>query len=209
MKKMQIGNKMYTVTSMNKYNECGEDLYNPRSTAIQRDNIVLPIKNISDDGPGIYYNGSSNMVCDVVKPSQEQSIYYDPVNIIDFSDAKTIKDVISKEELVRDIEKDILTTKENILDLKITDQDTPEMRGVKMAINKKQVDKKSYEDRFDQFQNDMRLLKGNKITLGKTIDICSKFDIGVKLTLYDISEDVANPMGESITIELTDRGNNK
>ena len=93
--------------------------------------------------------------------------------------------------------------KDNIFYLNITQEDTPEMRALKTAINNKQVDKKAYEDRFDQFQNDMRLLKGHSITLAKMIGICNGFDIACELTLRD-KDGAANPMGDPITLDLTE-----
>ena len=77
------------------------------------------------------------------------------------------------------------------------------MRALKQAINSKQVDKKQYEDRFEQYQNDMRLLKGSSITLGKLVSICTAFDIGVDLTLRD-KEDCPNPMNTEIVVDLTE-----
>ena len=77
------------------------------------------------------------------------------------------------------------------------------MRALKTAINEKHVDKAQYEDRFDQFQNDMRLLKGKSITLAKLISISSAFDIAVDLTLRD-KPDCPNPMHREITVDLTE-----
>ena len=96
-----------------------------------------------------------------------------------------------------------MATTDNIFYLKIGDDDTPEMKALKNAINAKQVDKKQYEDRFDQFQNDMRLLKGNSITLGKLISICGAFDISAELTLRD-KPDIPNPMNTEIVVDLTE-----
>ena len=72
-----------------------------------------------------------------------------------------------------------------------------------MNIQYKQVDIKQYENRFDQFQNDIRLLKGNSITLGKLISTCNNFDISAEITLRD-REGCANPMNSEIHINLTE-----
>ena len=109
--------------------------------------------------------------------------------------------------MLRDIQHDIITTSDNVLKLNVGEMDTPEMKALKNAINSKAIDKKQYEDRFDQFQNDMRLLKGSSITLGKLISICSAFDIDAELTLKD-KDDAPNPMGQEFTVELTCRGGN-
>ena len=76
------------------------------------------------------------------------------------------------------------------------------MRTLKTAINAKQVDKKIYESRFPQFQNDMRLLRGHSITLGKLISICAAFDIAVELILKD-KPNAPNPIGSEYVVDLT------
>ena len=112
--------------------------------------------------------------------------------------------MINKNNLVRNIEKDILTTKENIFQLVIGDNDTREMVAMKKAINSKQMDIKQYESRFDQYQNDLRLLKGESITLGKIISTCNNFDMSATLIIKDKNPDVPNPMGIEIKVDLTD-----
>lgn len=205
MKKMKIGNSLYTVVSMNEYTDSEEGLYNPRTTAIETHGAILPIRTGSDmSEPGIYYNNGCDMVADVVKPTPEQYSDYDPANLIDYSNVKSIQDIINNNDLVRNIERDILTSKDNILSLRVSDRDTPAMRAVKTAINMKQVDKKAYELRFPQYQNDMRLLKGDKITLQKTVDICNNFDIEAILYLRDKNPEVPNPMGNEVSVVLTE-----
>jgi hypothetical protein len=97
----------------------------------------------------------------------------------------------------------MVSGKDNILTLTITPQDTPEMKALKTAINSKQIDKKAYESRFDQFQNNMRLLKGPTITLAKMKEICEGFDIACELTLTD-KEGAVNPIGTEIVVDLTE-----
>ena len=204
MKKVEIERKLYTVVDSTEYTS-HRDLYNPRSTAIEVADRVLPVRNpITDNGPGVYYYGSNSMVADVIKPSPEYESEYSADRIIDFSKPKDIGEVIEKNTLLRNIQQDLMVNgKDNIFYLNITQEDTPEMRALKTAINNKQVDKKAYEDRFDQFQNDMRLLKGHSITLAKMISICNGFDIACELTLRD-KDGAANPMGDPITLDLTE-----
>ena len=83
------------------------------------------------------------------------------------------------------------------------DEEDAKMKAVKEAINLKQVDIKQYENRFDQFQNDIRLLKGKSITLAKLISTCNNFDISAELTLRD-REGCANPMNTELKINLTE-----
>lgn len=206
MKKMAIGNKMYDVASIEEFTDY-KDAYNPKFTAIEipEHEVVLPIKGKLDEGPGIYFQGNG-MVAKVVKPLEENMSSYSTDKIIDYSNPKNIDEVINKDNLVRDIENDILTTKENIFQLNIGNDDSPEMVAIKQAINNKQVDIKQYESRFNQFQNDIRLLKGKSITLGKLVSTCNNFDIEATLTLKDKSGKIANPMNTEIKISLTNQG---
>ena len=204
MKKIKINNRILNVTDMNDFTK-NYEAYNPKLTAIERpDGTVLPVRSKTDTEPGIYYTSPESMVSTVVKP-QEGDDEYTTKDIIDLSNPKDIAEIIHKNQLIKDIQNEIMTTPENVLMLKISNNDTPEMRALKDAINSKQVDKRMYEDRFSQFQNDMRLLKGNKITLGKLVSICNAFDIRAELTLKD-AEDVPNPMNKEIKIDLTGVG---
>ena len=201
MKKAELANKLYNVCSMDEFTD-NPDMYTPKFTAIERDEVILPIKNrTTDTGVGIYYQQGA-MASIVVKPDNNKEYSVD--KIIDFSNPKSIGEVFEKQQIIRDIQDEIMTTSDNIMYLKIGDKDTPEMRSLKTAINLKRIDPKQYEDRFDQFQNDMRLLKGESITLGKLVSICNAFDISADLTLRDRDSNTPNPMNETINIDLTD-----
>lgn len=202
MKKIEIDGRLYNITNMDDYTD-HPDLYIPKFTAIERPNeCVLPIKNrTTDTGAGIYYQPGA-MVALVEKP--ENMADYDPDKIIDFTNPKSIGEVFEKQQIIRDIQDEIMTTSDNILCLKIGENNTPEMKALKTAINLKRIDTKQYEDRFDQFQNDMRLLKGNSITLGKLISISNALDISVDITLRDRDGNTPNPMNQTITLDLTE-----
>ena len=204
MKKMEIDNKLYNVVTMQQYTT-NIDLYNPKNTAIELGNIVLPLKSYHiDSGPGLYYsNGDAYGM--IKKPAKEDMDKYSISNVIDLNDSKDIGELIKKNNMLKDLQADLMVSgnNANIFCLPITKDDTPEMAALKQAINMKQVDKRNYEDRFTQFQNDMRLLKGNTITLGKMINICNGFDISCSLTLRD-KDNAVNPMNDEITVNLTE-----
>lgn len=207
MKKAEINGRLYTVTQMDDFTD-HPDLYTPKFTAIERPGeCVLPIKNrTTDTGPGIYYQTGA-MVAIVEKP--DNMAEYSPDKIIDFTNPKSIGEVFEKQQIIRDIQDEIMTTSDNVLCLKIGEKNTPEMRALKTAINLKRIDTKQYEDRFDQFQNDMRLLKGDSITLGKLISISNALDISVDITLRDKDENTPNPMNQTIVIDLTEGRSSK
>lgn len=203
MKKMEIQGRLYSVVSVDEFTD-KPDLYNPRFTAIEDHGIVMPLLGKNDVGPGYYYQPNA-LCCIAQKPEDEKP--YSTSRIIDYSNPSNIGDILRNNELIKNIQADIMATPENIFYLQVSDNDTPEMRAVKTAINAKQVDKRQYEDRFDQFQNDMRLLKSNSITLAKLISICGAFDIEAELILRD-KFDVPNPMNTEISVNLTEGRNN-
>ena len=201
MKKVVIGRRIYTVVDANVYTNYS-NRYNPKFTAIPvyNNTYVLPVNTKPNDStPGIYFY-PNGMVGVVTKPADYTDYMYNKV--IDWGNAKTINEIVQYNNMLRNIQDDLMATPENVLKLPIYEEDTPAMRTLKMAINAKQVDKKEYEDRFPQFQNDMRLLRGHSITLGKLISICAAFDITVTLTLGD-KEDVPNPMQQEFVVDLT------
>lgn len=202
MKKVLLNGRLCSVSTISEYTDM-VDVCNPKFTAIETEDNVLPIKNKTDEGPGVYYV-PGGMCCRIVDPTEEEKDKYSKENIIDYSKCETIGDVIQKENLVRDIENELLTNKDDIFQLSIGVDDTPEMIATKLAINAKNADVKQYEPRFDQFQNDMRLLKGKSITLAKMKSIYDKFDIEAELILRD-REGCANPMNKEIKMNLTRR----
>lgn len=203
MKKVALNNCLYNAMTAAEYRRV-EGINNPRFTAIicNGGEQVLPINSrVTDTSAGVYFYPENGMVARVIKPDNPED--YSTSRIIDYNNKSTIREIYEKNEIIRDIQNDIITTSENILKLNISDNDTPEMKALKGAINSKGVDKKQYEDRFDQFQNDMRLLKGNSITLGKLVSICTAFDISAELTLKD-KPGVPNPIGTEFTVDLTE-----
>jgi len=204
MKKIELEKKIYNVLKMSEY-VANRDVYNPKNTAIEIDDMVLPLKSYgSDKGPGLYYNDGDAYGM-IHKPSEEEMENYSKSKIIDLNDSKDISELLQKNKMIKDLQADLMVSGNdaNVFCLPITNNDTPEMAALKQAINMKQVDKRNYEDRFVQFQNDMRLLKGNTITLGKMIGICNGFDISCILILKD-KENAVNPMNSEITIDLTE-----
>ena len=131
-------------------------------------------------------------------------------NIVDFNDISTMKDFLSKNAQIRDMESTILSEIDSVFTPSIGENDSPEMKAFKEAIIKKHIDINKYAPRFgDNFLNDKRILKTGSITMNKLISMCQKLDIEVQLTLRDASDDVINPMSEEITTILTKQDGDK
>ena len=204
-KKMRINDKIYDVTSLEEYNKF-RDAYIPQYTAIQVEeaNLVLPIKNRYDSGPGIAIGSG---VSYIEEPKEEDKNKYSVDAIIDFDNSKTIHDMMQKQKAVKTLERDILTSPDNIFMPKIFDDDSAEMKALKNAVLDKQIDLDKYEPRFgSNYNNDKRLFNKSTISLAMLKRVCDALDIEATLTLADKSDDVPNPIGRTIEVKLTGGG---
>ena len=201
-KKMRMNDRIYDVTSLEEYTKF-KDAYIPQYTAIHDPDthLVLPIKNRYEEGPGIVVG---NGVSYIEEPDEEDLETYLDKGIIDFDNAKNIHDLMEKQNVVRSLERDILTSPDNIFTPKIFDDDSPEMKALKNAVLDKHIDLDKYEPRFgSNYNNDKRLFNKNTISLSMMKRMCDALDIKATLTLEDKSPDVPNPMGRKIEVDLT------
>lgn len=201
-KKMRIGDKIYDVTTLEDFTK-NKEAYIPQYTAIQdtETNLVLPVKGRYDKGPGIVVGTG---VSYVEEPDKNEKEDYEDNKIIDFDNSKTIHDMMQKQEAVRSLERDILTSPDNIFSPKIFDDDSPEMKALKNAVIEKHIDLDKYEPRFGvNYNNDKRLFNKNTISLSMIKRVCDALDIEATLILSDKSDNVPNPIGKTIEVKLT------
>ena len=183
LKKANIEGKLSDVITLEQLQDY-RDLYNTGPVAIEvkrEDNgetYILPYRSASQkmDKPGVY-----------------------PVSVkggIDLIMYPTI-------DKVRDIERDILTSPDNVFTPHTSESDSPEMRGLKEAIKAKHIDIDKYADRFgENFPNDKRKMKDDKITLFLLKRMCECLDMKAELIISDANPDVPNPIGHSIHIAI-------
>lgn len=201
--KMNVDNKMCDVVTLQTYSEHPE-LYDPQYTAVHipEEGVVLPIIGKLDfcEGktgvyptfPATFYN------------NPEDISGYEESQIIDFSNAKNMKDIIEKSTMVKNLENKILENSDNITIVKPDENDEPEMSALKDAINLKECDLNMYAQRFNgNFPNDRRILSDNSITLTKLKKYGNALDMKITLTIEDKNDSVPNPIGKKITVELT------
>lgn len=201
-KKMRIGDKIYDVTTLDDFTK-NKEAYIPQYTAIQdtETKLVLPVKGRYDKGPGIVVGTG---VSYIEEPDQNEKENYEDDKIIDFDNSKTIHDMMQKQEAVRSLERDILTSPDNIFSPKIFDDDSPEMKALKNAVIEKHIDLDKYEPRFGvNYNNDKRLFNKNTISLSMIKRVCDALDIEATLILSDKSDNVPNPIGKTIEVKLT------
>lgn len=212
IKKFSINGNMNNLISYEKYARSPQ-AYVSNGTLIEAYGYALPI--IS---PAAYEMGdigilpnTESMISRVNLPSTEKDISLYTIEgnsrLVDFSDSSNYHEIIEKQKMVRDLENEIFTNSDNVTVLKIGDNDTPAMIGLKEAINRKNCDINSYEARFEgNFNNDKRILSENSITLSKLIKFGEAMDMKISMTIEDKSENVPNPIGKVITKELTGGG---
>ena len=126
---------------------------------------VLPIRGKSDDRPGIYPEGC---IYFTKFPDQESAPGYraDQLDIVDFSNIKTVEEFLNKNSQIREMETSVLTDIDSVFVPQIGQNDSPEMKAFKEAITSKHMDINKYAPRFgDNFLNDKRILKTSSITM--------------------------------------------
>lgn len=205
MKKV-INGEMYDVVSEREYFS-NPSLFTQNSAILMDNNMVYPIRpkydmrNDSRNKPGVYDFGHYLYI---VNPSASEMPEYSPSDIIDFNSVDTLRGYIQTRQRIATAERSILTSPDSIFTPEITENDTPEMIALKKAIQDKHIDIDKYEPRFGpNYNNDKRLLKKESITFGKLRTICNALDIKATITFEDAREDVPNPIGRSISADLT------
>lgn len=210
MKNVKLEGTLMNVTSMEKYDQ-NPDLYVSGRTAIEipeRD-AVVPVYKKSEYNPnrvGIYHQQNA-LFSRVVLPDLNNPGEYNSDNVIDLSDVSSMAELISKQEAVRDIEFDMLTTVDNQFIPRIGEHDSPAMRALKTAVIDKGIDINKYSDRFgSNFNNDKRQYNKDSISIQMLERQCRGLDIKATLILEDASPDVPNPIGHKVVVELTEGG---
>lgn len=200
-KKAKINGRVTTVVTPSE--ALSNEIYQNKYTSVEINDTILPVKNSYDPTSPGFYLLANNKMGRIIYPSDEDKCEYSIENAIDFSNVKDMKDLISKQEELKRMESDVLSNSDNLFKPIIKENDAPAMKALKEAICLKNIDINAYEDRFgDNFNNDKRLLKSDKITISKMTSICDNLDMKCTLTISDASPDVPNPMGKTIVIDI-------
>ena len=200
--KAKIYDTIYDVISYDEYMR-NPEFYQENAVAIRGDDGYLyPIRtNPNDTRPGFIDLGP--MVC-FNPPGPGDGRYYSDRNIIDFSHAGCLREIIEAQNALASAERTILTTVDNLFVPPVNPNDYPEMLLLKEAITKKHIDLSKYEPRFGpNFNNDKRLVRKTSITFDKLKRFCRALDIKASLIMEDAGPDVPNPIGEKLEICIT------
>lgn len=206
MRKAIVEGRMMDVVTAEDYRNTNIKYLENNSTAIQMGDTLYPIKGKNDCGPGVYRG--SQCVSHVVHPMAEDEKQYSSENIVDFSDVKTMTDLMSKQNALRSMERTILTDADNIFKPIIYPNDSPIMRGLKEAVIAKGIDLDKYKHRFESnsaFNNERREFNKTSITFNKFANFCNIFDLEATLIIKD-KEGAPNPIGEPIVVNIITGG---
>lgn len=203
IRKAKIRDSLYDVVTFDDYmkNKARYSEYVGTIAVDHNDGLIYPLRNPTDIRPGVYDYGG--VTCFKPPHSSETAIYSEE-NVINFSNARNLREVIEAQDQLAKAERSILTTIDNVTLPEIGESDTPAMKALKEAIISKHIDLDKYDYRFgtENYPNDKRLLKRDSITLPKLKAYADALDISLTLTLEDKSSTVPNPMGKVITVKL-------
>ena len=186
------------------------DCYNGRNdVAIPVDmrgrEILLPVKGSYSSNvtlPGVYNAGCVDFL---IYPDEAFAERYIPKDFISMSNTDDIRELIKNGDAARKLDEPFITSPDSITCIPIKETDQPEMKGLKMALNAKNIDIDKYAARFgDNYPNDKRQLKNSNATLKIIKRFCENCDMEAILTFRDKNPDVPNPMNTEITVSLTD-----
>ena len=167
--------------------------------------ILLPIKGSYSSNvtlPGVYNAGCVDFL---IYPDEAFAERYIPKDFISMSNSDDIKELIKNGDAARKLDEPFITSPDSITCIPIKETDQPEMKGLKMALNAKNIDIDKYAARFgDNYPNDKRQLKNSNATLKIIKRFCENCDMEAILTFRDKNPDVPNPMNTEITVSLTD-----
>ena len=207
-KKIVIDGKNMSVVSMDEFNKMYKNKSLDTDIAVEfNSDYVLPyskhIKTTPCAIPG------DLCVRGVLPTTKEDKEKYSVKRVVNFSSASSFKDVLNNVYKIKEEKNAGLTIVNDCLHLDIYDEDTPELRIIKQAINDKHIDPDSYKNKFpssSDFNNDMRALKSSSnhsISFFKAKRILNSFDIDGEFIIRD-KKDAVNPIGKEYSIKLTE-----
>lgn len=215
LRKAKINGKISDIISFQTLNENRNIYHDPNTNApvaVECDKgngevYYLPYYaggNINSNRPGVYPVDINHEVDFVIYPDKDDSSKYQPDRIVDFRNINSIQEYLNIQREAEELQNDVVSNPDNIFIPPLLETDTPEMRVLKEAVIAKKIDIDKYQDSFgDNFPNDKRKFFDNKITLFLLKRDCECLDIKAELVLSDASENVPNPLGREIRVQLT------
>lgn len=205
MKKKSINGEMYDIISEEEFFR-NPELYKGYKVAVENDGLLYPIRaGVQLKETGFYPR--NQFLARYVEPPERFVDKYKSEDLIDFDNAKDIHELIEQNNVYKDMEREILTSPDNLYVPKHSPTESPESEIIKDAVVSKEIDINKYKERWgDSFNNDKKEISKDRLSLPKLVRICNNLDIKATLTLENNGPDVPNPMKKPLSIVLTGRG---
>lgn len=209
-----IGDKQMNVYSIDKVVENQNILIGDNQIAVEvmHDNtpVILPVREKKDDDiskPGFYVDDGPLAFISYPITEEEEKIYSPSSDkVFDMRDINSMQEFVTKKEEYDQTVSSLLETDpmdDSIFKPPLLKTDTPEMRALKESIIAKQIDLDKYASRFgDNYPNDKRKLKDDNITSYMLKRICDNLDIQVDIVFRDAKDNVPNPMGKIVKVNM-------
>ncbi len=163
-----------------------------------------PGGSVNSNRPGVYPMDPNHGLDFIIYPDKSDASNYQPERIVDFRNINSIQEYLDIQKEAEELQIDVVTNPDNIFRPPLLEDDTPEMRCLKNAVIAKNIDIDKYQDNFgDNFPNDKRKFFDSKITLFLLKRDCECLDMKAELVLSDANENVPNPLGREIRVQLT------
>lgn len=201
-KEILINGRLYEVVPLHVF-QSNPDAYLAGYTAVEDGfGYIYPVQNSTSFEPGLRFR--QNCPVQFFNVSEGDEAKYSVNKVIDYSKAKDIKEFIETQNMVKELEKSILTSSDTIFTPAEDPNDSPAMKALKEAVTNKKIDLNKYEPRFGaNFNNDKRIFSKENISLPMLVRMCNALDIKATLTLEDKNSDVPNPINKTISVEIT------
>ena len=208
MKKAILNEKMYNLISKEEYASKREYYNSANSIAIEyqydeNTTIGLPVtqnKNttgVYSNGPLFYFN---------VKEEDMENYICDESNVIDFTNINNMADYYENCIRYNDAEREIITNTINQSKPIIKEDDSPLLKITKQTICDKNIDMDKYADRFENYNNDKRILSNKDITIKKSSLMLENLDVDTYIITTNKEGDVPNPMPNPLIRKISGNG---
>lgn len=178
-----------------------------KNTCIEQNGTLFPVMNVPVRGRIAPYAVSHTGFTRYYNKDNDEK-YKAEDTVIDFSDVESNRELIEKQNELRNAEITILTAANSDTYTPIyNDEDSPALTLVKQCLQAKNAPLENYKGRFDtpcDFNNTIRLVtseKNHTISIQKIKTIGEKFDIKFKLIAED-QEEAPNAMGVKFEKEI-------
>lgn len=181
-----------------------------KGACVTYENYILPVRSSYETRigyyPGIFYGRISDGV--ILPETEWDKKAYSIDHLVDFQNITDIRQVMDAQRKIESDQAIYLTSSDNIFQPNIDPvTDTPLMLGLKQAVLAKQIDINRYQSRFGaDFNNDRRKFAQPRISIDKFITIARNLDMKATVIIEDASENVPNPIGHKIVIDLMGDG---